>query len=100
MTIQEPHQLNPAEVAQRVDNLLALLAARTPSSISHQTHQWNSERTRVDYAFRLNGLPVSGSIRIEPRQVTFEANLSPALIFFQQRIQLQIQEKLQQVLAA
>lgn len=99
MTIQETHALSPAEVAQRIDRLLELLTARSETSISQPTYQWNADRTQMNYAFRISGQPVSGSIRIDPRLVTFEAKLPPVLTFFQSRIKSQIHEKIKEVLS-
>ena len=99
MIIQEPHTLSQAEIANRVETLLTSLAARTQPTISHLTHQWNPERTIMEYAFQINGMPVSGLIRLEPQQVIFEATLPPAVRFFQHRIKSMIQEKLQKILA-
>lgn len=100
MTIHVPHQLSQAELVNRLENLLDSLTNRTQPSFSHLTYHWNPDRTVLEYAFQVSGFPVSGLIRTEPKQVIFEANLPPALRFFQQRIKSMLLEKSQKALAA
>jgi hypothetical protein len=99
MNITYSHQLSQSEAVTRIKKLFDLLQENNQVVTDLKT-EWNSDKTKVDYAFQINGQLISGQIVCENNTLIFRARLPFAARLFQNKIKNLIRERLDDVFTA
>jgi hypothetical protein len=97
LDITIPHALPQQEALTRIQGLLKKLQQEQKGTISNVSEKWNGNEG--EFSFSAKGFELSGTLRVEEKEVFVNGQLPFALSFFKGMISQAIKEKAGELLA-
>ena len=97
LDITIPHALPQQEALTRIQGLLKKLQQEQKETISNVSEKWNGNEG--EFSFNAKGFELSGTLRVEEKEVIVNGQLPFALSFFKGMISQAIKEKAGELLA-
>ncbi|MCI0415989.1 polyhydroxyalkanoic acid system family protein [bacterium] len=92
-----PHSLKPEEAVRRIKNLVTDIKAQFADKVTDVKEEWTGANGA--FGFKVMGFDISGTVRVDTREVQIQSSLPFAALPFKSRIEMVIQEKAKQLLA-
>lgn len=92
-----PHKLTQDEAQSRIKNLLAELKQQYGDQVSDLQETWNGHNGQ--FALTAMGMRISGTLAVEPEQVSLNGNIPFAAVPFRGQIEKLIREQAETLLA-
>ncbi|MDR1958943.1 MAG: polyhydroxyalkanoic acid system family protein [Planctomycetaceae bacterium] len=97
ISVTEFHNLSLSEAVSRIKtNLTAALQANS-SLVSDFSEVWTDEQT-LEFAFKVFGFAINGTVLTSPENVTANANIPLAAAMMKGTIESKMREELQKIL--
>lgn len=92
-----PHLLTQDEALDRIKNLLQKIKIQYPDTISNLSEEWNANSGA--FSFSAMGLPITGTLTVQPAGVAITGELPFAALPFKGMIEETIRERAVKLLA-
>ena len=97
LSLDVSHVLGQEEAAQRLKEKFAAARAEHQSRVSNFCEEWQDHT--FSFGFSALGMPVSGTVAVEPEWIRLVANLPLTAMFFKGAIEDRIRQELDGLLA-
>jgi putative polyhydroxyalkanoate system protein len=96
-SVRVPHSLPQAEAKQRLDGFANVIREKLQDQVSDLEQSWEGDKLR--FRFKTYGIPLSGGIQVEDKQLIVDGELPITAMMFKGKIESAIQGHLAQLVA-
>ena len=98
LTVAVPHALDPQEATKRLQGFLERVRSRYQDQVSDLHEEWGENAGT--FSFKTYGFNVKGNVAVQPGEVRVEGDLPFAAMMFRGKIESDIKEQLERIVAA
>lgn len=95
--VRVPHSLPQADAKQRLDGFAKVISEKLQDQVSDLEQSWEGDTLR--FRFKTYGIPLSGGIKVEDKQLVVDGELPITAMMFKGKIESSIYGHLAELLA-
>jgi putative polyhydroxyalkanoate system protein len=96
--VRVPHTLTKDEARSRLERFIEMLEAKFADKVSDLRQSWEGDTLR--FHFKTYGIPLDGGITVENNELNLAGDLPFAAMMFKGKIESEIREQLERLVAA
>lgn len=96
--VSVPHELSKEEARSRLERFAELLEQKFQNQVSDLHQNWEGDA--LQFRFKTYGIQLEGDIRVEDKALNLVGQLPFAAMMFRGKIESEIREQLERIVAA
>jgi putative polyhydroxyalkanoate system protein len=96
--VRVPHTLAKDEARQRLERFIEMLTEKSGNQVSDLTQSWEGDTLK--FHFKTYGIAIDGGITIGDNELNLAGDIPFAAMMFKGKIESQIREQLERIVAA
>jgi putative polyhydroxyalkanoate system protein len=96
--VRVPHNLSQEEARSRLERFAELLQQKYQDKVSDLNQSWNGDT--LDFSFKSYGIQLKGGIAVTDKELDLNGELPFAAMMFKGKIESEIREQLEKIVAA
>jgi putative polyhydroxyalkanoate system protein len=93
-----PHQLSKDEAQSRLERFVEVLQTKFQGKVSDLNQSWEGDTLK--FSFKTYGIQLSGGIEVKENELKLDGDLPFAAMMFKGKIESDIKEQLERIMAA
>jgi putative polyhydroxyalkanoate system protein len=95
--VRVPHQLTKDEARSRLERFVEMIEAKYADKVSELEQSWDDDTLK--FHFKTYGIPLDGGITVSDNELNLAGNLPFAAMMFKGKIESEIRESLERIVA-
>ena len=96
--VRVPHTLTKDEARSRLERFIEMVQAKFAGQVSELNQTWEGDTLR--FHFKTYGIPLDGGITVAENELNLAGDLPFAAMMFKGKIETEIREQLEKIVAA
>ena len=96
--VRVPHKLMKDEARSRLERFIEMLEAKFANQVSDLQQNWDGDTLK--FHFKTYGIPLDGGITVADSELNMSGDLPFAAMMFKGKIESEIREQLERIVAA
>jgi len=96
--VRVPHTLTKDEARSRLERFIEMLEAKFANQLSDLKQSWDGDTLR--FHFKTYGIPLDGGITVAESELVLAGDIPFAALMFKGKIESEIREQLEKIVAA
>jgi putative polyhydroxyalkanoate system protein len=96
--VQVPHTLTKEEARSRLERFVEMIEQKYANQVSDLQQSWDGDT--LNFHFKSYGIPLNGSIAVGDHELNLSGDLPFAAMMFKGKIESEIRDALQRIVAA
>jgi putative polyhydroxyalkanoate system protein len=96
--VRVPHTLTKDEARSRLERFVEMIQAKFAGQVSELQQNWEGDTLR--FHFKTYGIPLDGGITVADNELNLAGDLPFAAMMFKGKIESEIREQLEKIVAA
>jgi putative polyhydroxyalkanoate system protein len=96
--VRVPHQLSKDEARSRLERFIEMIEQKYADKVSELQQSWDGDTLK--FHFKTYGIPLDGGITVSDSELNMAGDLPFAAVMFKGKIESEIRESLERIVAA
>lgn len=96
--VRVPHTLTKEDARSRLERFIEVLTAKSGNQVSDLQQSWEGDTLK--FGFKTYGIAINGGITVEDNDLSLAGDLPFAAMMFKGKIESEIREQLEKIVAA